>query len=471
MNRQTALIIIAILLVLRGVAGALLPLSADEAYYLLWSQHLQAGYYDHPPAIAWLIRAGTLLFGEIPLGVRAMGLLLSIPATYFVWNTASLLLKDDRKAALAAVFFNLTLMAAVEMMAATPDMPSIVTVAAFVWAIARAQATGDGRWWLAAGVAAGLSLLSKYSGLFAGLGVLVWLLLDGRARAPGTDAAKIKWLKTVWPWAGGAVALLLFTPHLVWLAGHDWMTFAFQFGRVGGGSLTVRYLVEFAGAQLALASPFILALGVIGFWRAKKPDGARFLLFAILAVSLLYFAQHALHDRVQGNWPCFLYPLLAILAADATDVAKRWLAVAAAPVAAVLLALAYAQVLLGVPLKNDPSARLLARDFPEAARSLADATDVVLTTDYQTTALLKHYQPHLTVIQLNDPQRYPWAADATPEQLRGQLVYFVEKRRVRTDLLRGRFQMMSGALEHGAAGTYVGYLLHGPKPGTTGKVP
>src|SRR5690606_21952428 len=115
--------------------------------------------------------------------------------------------------------------------------------------------------------------------------------------------------------------------------------------------------VEFAAAQLALASPLILALGGIGFWRAKRPGGDLFLLFAILAVSLLYFAQHALHDRVQGNWPCFLYPLLAILAADATDTAKRWLVAAAAPVAALLLALAYGQALFGVPLKNDPSVR------------------------------------------------------------------------------------------------------------------
>ena len=152
---------IAILIALRAVMAAILPLSADEAYYLLWSQHLQAGYYDHPPAIAFLIRAGTFVFGETPLGVRAAGIMLSIPTSSFVWNTASLILKDEKKAALAAVFFNLTLMTAVEMMAATPDMPSIVTVAAFLWAAAKAQATQDGRWWLATGVAAGLSLLSK----------------------------------------------------------------------------------------------------------------------------------------------------------------------------------------------------------------------------------------------------------------------------------------------------------------------
>ena len=79
-------------------------------------------------------------------------------------------------------------MANVEMLVATPDLPSIATVAAFVWALAKAQASRDGRWGLAAGAAAGLSLLSKYSALFIGLGTLVWLLADRNARA---------WLKTI----------------------------------------------------------------------------------------------------------------------------------------------------------------------------------------------------------------------------------------------------------------------------------
>ncbi len=460
MNKQAALLIITVLIALRAVAGAVLPLSADEAYYLLWSQHLQLGYYDHPPAIAFLIRAGTMIFGETPLGVRAAGILLSVPASWFVWSTASAILKDARKAALAAVFFNLTLMTAVEMMAATPDMPSIVTAAAFIWAIARAQATQDGRWWLAAGVAAGLSLLSKYSALFLGLGVLVWLLADARARI---------WLKTIWPWAGGALALLLFAPHLLWQAQHDWMTFAFQFGRVGGGNPTARYLIEFVGAQLGLATPFILVLGMIGFWAARRRGDDRFLLFVPLAVSLLYFLQHALHDRVQGNWPGFLYPLLAILAADAIDKTRRWLVLAAAPVAALLLLAVYAQVIFGMPLKNDPSARLLARDFSDAAQALAASTATVVTSDYQTTALLRHYQPKLTVIQINDPQRYLWARDSG--RLRGQVVYFAEKRRARLDLVEGRAQLISSPMDFGASGNYAGYLLHAPKDSLFGKIP
>jgi 4-amino-4-deoxy-L-arabinose transferase-like glycosyltransferase len=190
--RVSAICIFA-LLVLRAIMAAQLPLSADEAYYWLWSQHLAAGYFDHPPMIAWLIRAGTFLFGDTPFGVRFAGLVLSLPAGWFVWRTAAYILKDDDRAALAALFFNLTLMVSVELLAATPDMPSLVTSAAFVYFLARVEAEDDGRLWLGAGMAAGLGLLSKFSALFLGLGALLWLVLDRNAR---------KWLLSPWPYLG-----------------------------------------------------------------------------------------------------------------------------------------------------------------------------------------------------------------------------------------------------------------------------
>ena len=513
MNRQNAFIVIAVLLAWRIAMAAILPLSADEAYYLLWSHHLQAGYFDHPPVIAFLIRAGTLLLGDTPLGVRLMGLPLSLLATWFVWRTAAMLLKDEgaspvreahdgggarssacdakggggeKKAIWAAVLFNLTLMANVELLVATPDLPSIVTVAAFLWCLAHVQTSGPvpglaardadasaasafappraapGEWWLAVGAVAGLSLLSKYSMLFVGLGTAVWLLADARGRA---------WLKTPWPWAGGALALAVFAPNLLWQARHGWMTFAFQFGRMDHGALTARYLAEFAGAQLGLATPLILVLAAMGWWRARRPGGEAFPLFVIVGVTLLYFLQHALHDRVQGNWPCFLYPALAVLAADAR--APRWLSRSAAPLAGAMLLALYLQAALGIiPLKHDPVARLLARDFPAAAQSLADSVPdgAVLTTDYETTALLRYYQPRLPVIQINEPWRYGWAPPPSPALLKKPLVYFTATRRDRSDLVAPYFGLMSAALAHGP--NYVGYLAEDPRPGADlGKVP
>src|SRR5260221_2778676 len=128
---------IVVLSLLRAVASALLPVSADEAYYWLWSKHLSAGYLDHPPAIAFLIRFGTAVFGATPFGVRFSSLVLSLVATWFVWRAAVLLLGREENGALAALYFNLTLMVAAETLAATPDAPAAAFAARVSYALVR----------------------------------------------------------------------------------------------------------------------------------------------------------------------------------------------------------------------------------------------------------------------------------------------------------------------------------------------
>ena len=423
MSQRAALCLIVALIVLRVIMAAILPLSADEAYYWLWSKHLAAGYYDHPPAIAFVIRFGTLLLGDTELGVRLGGVLLSILGTWFVWRTGQLILNDDGRAALAALLFNLTLMIGVEMLAATPDTLSVSATAGFLFFLAKVEKTGDGRWWLGVGIKGGLGLLAKYSGFFVGLGALVWLLASPRARA---------FLKTPWPWLGGLLALIIFLPNLWWQSHHQWMTFVFQFGRVTNGHLTGRYLLEFIGAQLGLATPFILVLMVWGAVRAGNHRDPRFVLLCMIAPAVVYFVIHALHDRVQGNWPAFLYPMLAVLAADAFGHdGKGWASRLAMPVAALVLLAAYLQASTGLlPLKGDPLARLLGVGMRGAASELAvikeqKGADAILASDYEMTAWLRFYAPTLHVIAVDQPNRYLEAPMVRAGQ--GPLLYVTDR--------------------------------------------
>ncbi len=473
-----------ILAALRLMAGALLPLSADEAYYWLWSRHLAAGYFDHPPAIAFIIRAGTALFGATPFGVRVGGIFLSFVASWFVWRTGAILARDERAGALACLFFNLTLMTAVEMLAATPDAPSIVTAAAFCWALAKVAETKDGRWWMAVGIAAGLGLLSKYSAFFLGLGALVWLLASAPMR---------RWLLSPWPYLGGALALLLFAPNLWWNETHGWATFAFQFGRIEGEAFTLRYLFDFLGAQLVLATPFILVLGALGLAAATRARDERpFLIAAILWPSIAYFVYHSLHARVQGNWPCFLYPLLCVaaaLAAQRIDSSgwrrplARWSAKLAVPVAALLLIAAYAQALFGVvPMgRKDPLARLLAVGFPQVADKvealrLSAHADAVLTSDYASTAWFAFYGPG-PVVQIGEEYRWPGAPAASAALYARPVLYVSEDRRDRHDLVAMHFAQVVeiARIDRERKGVaiahYVVYRVSGLKGAPVGRIP
>ncbi len=484
MTKQTQLVAaLALLFALRLVAGGVLPLTSDEAYYWLWTHHLAAGYYDHPPAIAWLIRAGTAVFGNTAFGVRIAGILLSFAASWLVWRTGAILLASEKAGGIACLLFNLTLMVTVETMAATPDAPQIFTAALFIWTLAKVAQTDDGRWWLAAGAAAGIGLLSKYSTLFLGAGALVWLIASPPMR---------RWLASPWPYLGGVLALVIFSPNLWWNAQHGWATVAFQFGRIEATHFTLRYLGGFVGAQAVMATPFILVLGLFGLsavaWRDKGPA----LIGAMLWPAIAYFAWHSLHARVQGNWPCFLYPLLAVAAADAMRRSDwtawrrpvmRWSSRLAVPLAAVLLFAGYAQALAGiVPMgRKDPIARLLAVGFPNVVHHLeslkqANGAGAILTTDYASTAWFSFYG-HFTIVALGEGYRWPDAPAAPRALFHRPALYITEIRRDRHDLIAAHFAHVTAIArfdrkrEGVPIAHYIVYRVTGPQEQNFGRMP
>ena len=454
-GRRTQLLalgIVAIILV-RGAVAGLTPLSFDEAYYWLWSQHLASGYLDHPPLVAFVIRAGTLLFGDTSLGVRFVPWLLSAAASWAVWRAGAILLKNEYGAALAALLFNLMPMIGVESLVATPDAPQIAAAAFLLYALAKIGETGRGAWWVAVGVAAGFALLSKYTAFFLGAGILVWLAAVPKER---------HWFLSFWPYFGGAIALFMFVPVVLWNAEHGWISFAMQFGRVGAGGFTLRYLGEFLAAQLGLATPFIAVLGVAGIGmslRSREPMRSGLALPALtIAPAALYFLWHSLHDRVQGNWPSFLYPAFAVAAAAACMAAAEGRASSvlrfsrrfAVPFAAALIGLIYAQALWGiVPRVRDPVSRLLAVgmdrvvDDIESLRARTHA-GAVLTTSYALTGWLSFYMPaHPPIVQINERARYLNEPPPPRSLFEGPLLYVTEMRNDQASLLAKRFAQVT----------------------------
>ena len=317
----------------------------DEAYYWLWSTHPAVGYYDHPPMVAWWIALGTFLFGDTLLGVRAVFIAGVIAASAAIYVTARILF-DRPTAALAAMWFNATILIAATGMIATPDGPSTLFWALAVMAFAVVVKTGRGAWWLAVGLFAGLGAASKYHVLFLGPGLLLALAADRDLR---------HWLINPWPWAGGLVALLAFSPVIAWNYQNDWVSFAKQFGRVVDvGTLSPGYLAEYLVGLSVLLNPLIAAIAAVTAWRwarGRLPSHSREVgaLLLVVAPFLVYMAVHALHHRIDGNWLAPALSTLAIVGAfggshlvsdDASGrAARRWrAAVVPVGVAAALIA-------------------------------------------------------------------------------------------------------------------------------------
>jgi 4-amino-4-deoxy-L-arabinose transferase-like glycosyltransferase len=312
--RLTLLWIALAAVLVRLAPAALIHLTEDEAYYRLWAQHLQFGYYDHPPMTAWWIWLGQQVAGDTPLGLRLMSLL-GVGASTWLLGDLALALGESRAAAVrTAVWYNATLIVALGGFLATPDGPASFFWIATLWLIVRAAA-GRGAWWLAAGAAAGLALLSKYSSLFLAPGVLLWMLFDPPAR---------RWLRRWEPWAAAVVAAAVFAPNIWWNANNHWITFAKQFGRAEAGGIQLKFLPEFLLTQFFLLNPLIAIFCVRGavqsFAAARRgAPPARLLVVASSVPFLAYLVLHSLHARVQGHWPAPIYGPLALCAAVAAE--------------------------------------------------------------------------------------------------------------------------------------------------------
>src|SRR5262249_4015428 len=282
------------------------------------SKHLAGGYYDHPPAIALVIRLGTTIFGDTEFGVRSIGVLLALPTTWAVWRSATILFNDNKIGATAALFFNLTLVMAAGSLIMTPDAPLVATTTFLLLFLAKLYKSGRREWWLAIGVAFGLGMLSKYTTIFFAVSILVWALLVPELR---------KWLATPWPWMGGVIAIFVFSPTLIWNVQHDWASVLFQSNRLIVHEWTLRYIGEFFASQVGLATPPIFVLGCMGLAAFLKgrggSRGARVLISTMVWPIVVYFAWHSFHGRVQGNWPEPIYPAFVIAAAVAAH-QLRW---------------------------------------------------------------------------------------------------------------------------------------------------
>lgn len=281
-------------------AGTLAP-GNDEAYHHLYALHPAASYFDHPPMVAWVERAGLALTGPFStLGLRLGFIALFAGSTLLMARIAGRWY-GDRAGFFAALALNLSgyygLAAGTF---ALPDGPLL-----FFWLLTidridlALECPERLRNWAALGLAWGLAMCSKYHAIFLPAATVLYLLLRPSRRhlllRPG-------------PYVAVAVGLLVFSPVIAWNAGNGWASFAFQGGRALGG-LTPRpdYLLAAVGAQAAYLFPWIwLPLMGVG-WRLFRgrddgDDERGHLALCLCVAPLAAFTAVACFRPVLPHW-------------------------------------------------------------------------------------------------------------------------------------------------------------------------
>lgn len=466
--------LVSALTILKLIAGTYAYFAEDEAYYRLWGLTPALSYYDHPPMIGWWIASGQALLGDSIIAVRLLVILSSLAGSFFLWRATAILF-GKYAAGWAVLFLNASLLVGIGGILATPDAPSVFFWGLAFWSLAELHRSQNANWWLAVGLFAGLGLLSKYSVLFLGAGIVLWLLLVPTAR---------RWFASWQLWAGGLIAIAVFAPVLYWNHLHDWVSFEKQFGRAARGQLTNKYIFEFIGALLGLLNPLIAIPALAGVAvlvrKAWHRDAAAALVILSMAPFCLYLLSHSLHARVQANWPAPLFPGLAICAGVwmAAQSAAFWKRLAIGGivlglVVAVLVQFHAVSPITGSLARKDPTFQL--RGWPELGVELTklvqqnDAT-YIATTGYgingQMSFLMKDVVPSY---QLTERLRYVMQETPQASDFSGVGLYVSEERRDASKRLQETFETVTrvSTLPRTVKGTLleniVVYRLEGPK--------
>lgn len=415
---------------LRALISSLVPLVPDETYYWMWTRHLSAGYFDHPPGVAFLTAIGTGLFGSTSTGVRAGPMLAALTthvgAVVVAWQLAGRGAAGARSAMRAAILMAVVPIAALGLVLATPDAALFAAAMLVLLGVERALAAplksrAGFWWWTLAGLSLGAALVAKYTAILFPLGLVGAFLIHPALRARFREAGL---------WWAALLASLIFSPVVIWNAMHDWVSFRFQlnhgFGTAARGTVISREL-ELLGGQFGLASPVLFVLMGAAVWIALRdgwrtraeaqPDHVttrRFALAVMAIVPLAFFAVSAARRPVEANWPALMYPPAMLLLASETHawLRDRWWRGGVAFAMALLTVVSVQAWRPVLPL--DPRRDLFARSYGWS--TLAAAVDSarrdpfldgtvdrwVAADRYQdASALAFHLSDHPTVFSLN----------------------------------------------------------------------
>ena len=256
----------------------------DEAYYALYADHLAWGYFDHPPAIALLIWISKHLVAG-SLGIRLFNIILLPFTLWLFWET----LPHDQHRSDPLLFLWIT--AAIPYIqiigfVATPDTPLLFTYALILYASqAFLKQERMGEVFLFA-LAMALSMYSKYHAA-----LFIVLLIGANPRL----------LQRPKFYIAGVIALLLWTPHLLWEYQHDWITIRFHlFDR--SRNFDWKSIIEYLWNIPVSFNP-LLVIPFIYYrirWKHKSPYDRTLTLIAI--GFWVFFFLSAFRDRVQPQW-------------------------------------------------------------------------------------------------------------------------------------------------------------------------
>ena len=283
--------------VLNLIQARFTPLDNDEAYYWVYSQYPAWGYFDHPPMIALMIRAGFYLF-QNELGVRLLTVISNLLTIFITWR---LIYADSRNEAGNVILFSIavSVLPAFNVFAfiSTPDSPLLLFSAIFLLAYKKFVEEESMTNSLLLAFSMASLMYSKYHGA-----LLILLVIF----------SNLKLFTSRRFYTAVIFAVFLYLPHLIWQFSNGIPSIRYHLiDRVAGfefGNITMYFI-----NMLLMHHPLLLPLFLWVIFTTVAKDKFEMALKYSIAGFFLFFFVESFRYHIQAQWTSLLSIPLLIL--------------------------------------------------------------------------------------------------------------------------------------------------------------
>ncbi len=281
----------------------------DEAQYWFWAQTFDWGYYSKPPMVAWLISITTNLCGDTEGCVRLASPLMHFITSVAIYHIAESLYNDKKIALFSGISYATLPAVSVSSSLISTDPPLLTFYALSLLFFIKAIKSHSYKYWILAGITAGLGMMSKYNMVLFLLSAMLYMLIspDNRKHFKGKGF-----------WTACVIAGLIFMPNVIWNFNNGLVSFLHTKENAHGGGISLHFdkMLEFVGAQFGVFGPIFFGTLLFIIFRViknRKLNEETKLLLCFTLPMLLLITTISLLSRAHANWAAPVYVPATVL--------------------------------------------------------------------------------------------------------------------------------------------------------------
>ena len=244
-------VLLGLFILLKIALILMLPLTGDEENVINWGNYLSLGYYDHPPAVGWVLYAMGQVVDSL-VWYRSFAFFSAVLIAYLLYKLVRM---DSRASKTTAFWIALAFFVSpISLMFVVTANDTVLALFAVLGVYFFAKAIHSQRWLdvILAGLFLGLAFLSKYFAAFMLLGLLAYSLWYWKK-------LNIKQVLLI-----VAIVLLAVAENLYFNATHCWNNILFNFfSRTEASQFNIGNVLSYIGMIVLLLSP-------MGLWYLLK---------------------------------------------------------------------------------------------------------------------------------------------------------------------------------------------------------